>query len=374
MSAGAVEVATSTGADGVHNVRVSGALDRTTVPAVHRALRGLVSPKRGAAPVRVDLGGVERGDTAGVALFQTLLGTARARGVDLAVTRFSLTAEEAFRHAPAPGPPRDDRRRAGLLEWVAKDAAERWGQLVAFMSLTADTVFLNFGGARRTARVRRGATGLESVRVGVDALPIVSLIAFLIGTVVALQAAYQLARFGASVFVADLIAVSMTREMGPLMTAIIIAGRSGASIAAEIATMKVSEEVDALRAMGLQPIRYIVVPKFRGLTLTMPLLVAYANLLGMVGGYAVALLYLDIGSAAYWDGVTDALVLKDILTGLVKSLAFAWIIVLVAAHKGFQARGGAESVGLVTTASVVSSIFWVIVADAVFSLLFYFGG
>ena len=138
--------------------------------------------------------------------------------------------------------------------------------------------------------------------------------------------------------------------------------------------MKVSEEIDALEAMGLNPTRYIVVPKFQAMTLTMPGLVVFANLFGILGGFLVALIYLNIGFGAFWGQLTDALVLKDIVTGLVKSVAFAWIICLVAAHKGFQARGGAESVGLVTTASVVSAIFWVIVADACFSMLFYFGG
>jgi phospholipid/cholesterol/gamma-HCH transport system permease protein len=202
----------------------------------------------------------------------------------------------------------------------------------------------------------------------------VGLIVFLIGLVLALQSAYQLRRFGASIYMADLLAISLTREMGPLMTAIIVAGRSGASIAAEIATMQVSEEIDALRTMGLNPVRYVVVPKFQAITVTVPALTIYANVLGIFGGLVVAVLYLDIGATAFLGQVFDALVVKDVVTGLVKSLAFAWIIVLIAAHRGFAARGGAESVGLVTTASVVSSIFWVIVADAGFSLLFYFGG
>jgi len=232
---------------------------------------------------------------------------------------------------------------------------------------------LSVAGAPRTRRVRRGAWISEGLRIGGDALPIVALIAFLVGLVVALQSAYQLRQFGANIYVANLIAVSMTREMGPLMTAIILAGRSGAAIAAEIATMKVSEEVDALETIGLNPVRYAVVPKFQGITITMPALVVYADLVGIVGGFLVALFYLDISLEAFWKQVHSALHLKDLLTGLLKSVAFAWIIVLIAAHKGFQARGGAESVGRVTTSSVVMSIFWVIVADAAFSMVFYFG-
>lgn len=360
-------------ADGARVVTVTGALTLETVATAREALRRLVTG-RAREDVRVDLGGVEAIDNFGVAMFGAVAAEARGRGVGFGVTRFSPLAAEAFRQAPGPTTPlRAGAARATWLEGLGEGVARGWERAVDFVVLTADTFGLLFGGARRTRRVRRGATAVEAVRIGVDALPIVGLISFLVGLVVALQSAYQLARFGASIYVADLIAVSMTREMGPLMTAIIIAGRSGASIAAEIATMRVTEEIDAIYVMGLEPTRYIVVPKFLGMTMTMPLLVAFANVLGIFGGFLVSFLYLGVGAGAFWNQVGDALVLKDVLTGLTKSVAFAWIIVLVAAHRGFAAHGGAESVGRVTTESVVSSIFWVIVADAVFSLVFYFG-
>ncbi|TNF38154.1 MAG: ABC transporter permease [Deltaproteobacteria bacterium] len=324
--------------------------------------------------MRVDLGAVDAIDDVGVALVGAVADEARRRRVDFGVTRFSAPAEAAFRQAAGPATARAQRGLpAKGFEGLGESVVGAWQSFVAFVVLTSDTFGFLFGGARRTRRVRRGATAFEAVRFGVDALPIVALISFLVGLVVALQAAYQLARFGANIYVADLIAVSMTREMGPLMTAIIIAGRSGAAIAAEIATMQVSEEIDALYVMGLEPTRYIVVPKFLGMTVTMPLLVAFANFFGVIGGFLVSILYLGVGPGAFWSQVGDALFLKDVATGLTKSVAFAWIIVLIAAHRGFSARGGAESVGRVTTASVVSSIFWVIVADAVFSILFYFG-
>lgn len=361
------------------SVVLTGALDADAAIATREPLLARVraaAGRRGApaqGPVRLDLSGVTRVDGAGVALLSSLLTEARARSVRLELSRCSAAAEDALRAAPAPTPP-PPASAASAFERLGERFAATCQRAADFAVLTSDTLALTFTGAPRTRRVRRGAASWESVRIGVDAFPIASLIALLVGLVVALQAAYQLSRFGANIYVADLITVSMTREMGPLMTAIIIAGRSGAAIAAEIATMQVSEEIDALRAMGLEPTRYVVVPKFVGITFTMPLLVAFANLFGILGGFAIASLYLGIGPGAYWDQVGDALVLKDVVTGLVKSVAFAWIIVLIAAHYGFQARGGAESVGRVTTASVVASIFWVIVADALFSLLFYFGG
>lgn len=359
--------------DGVRTVAVTGALTRETLDAARDALLRQVGGRGGRGPVRLDLGDVDAIDDVGVALVGAVSEEARRRKLDFGVTRFSAVAEDAFRRAP--GRVRRARGAApmGGLEGIGEGVANAWRSFVDFVVLTADTFGYLFGGARRTRRVRRGAAAFEAVRIGVDALPIVGLISFLVGLVVALQAAYQLARFGANIYVADLIAVSMTREMGPLMTAIIIAGRSGAAIAAEIATMQVSEEIDAIYVMGLEPTRYIVVPKFVGMSMTMPLLVAFANLSGVIGGFFVSILYLGIGPGAFWNQVGEALFLKDVATGLTKSMAFAWIIVLIAAHRGFTAKGGAESVGRVTTASVVSSIFWVIVADAVFSLIFYFG-
>ena len=353
---------------------LEGSLDRYTVPDVQDTLLKGVTRKAGPG-LALDLGGLTRIDSAGVAFVGRLVRIARAQGTSVRAVAVSDAAREAFDVFRLPAEPADDGGgKESLLVRVGDTAANAYDGGVRFLSLAADTFMWSLGGARRTARVRRGAAWVEAVRIGVDALPIVGLIAFLVGVVVALQAAAQLRQFGGNIYIANLIAVSMTREMGPLMTAIIIAGRSGAAIAAEVATMKVSEEVDALNVMGLEPIRYIIVPKFKAITLTMPALTIYANLLGILAGFVVALLYMGLSASIYFNQAFGALVLMDLFTGMVKAVSFAWIIVLVAAHKGFQAYGGAESVGRVTTSSVVASIFWVIVADAFFSLIFYFGG
>lgn len=349
-----------------------GPVVRQTVTPMHRRLGKELIEAR--VELVLDLSGVSRIDTAGVAMFASALGRANERGIALRVSALSEPAREAFSlFRVESGESRPPSEPPTLPERLGTRAEDAFRGLVGWLSLAADTFFLSIAGAERTRRVRRGAFSAEAVRIGVDALPIVGLISFLVGLVVALQAAYQLRQFGANIFVANLSALSMTREMGPLMTAIIVAGRSGASIAAEAATMKVSEEIDALEVMGLSPIRYVVVPKFQAITLTVPCLTMYANVVGILGGFLVGFFYLDIGATAFWNAVHRSLAVKDILTGLVKSVAFAWIISLIAAHQGFQARGGAESVGRVTTTSVVASIFWVIVADAAFSILFYFG-
>jgi phospholipid/cholesterol/gamma-HCH transport system permease protein len=353
-------------------VFVAGDLDRFNTPRIQRELLELPAKARGKR-IELDLSGVTRVDTAGSALFATLVSKARRLGVEVRAVSSNDAVNRAFSLFRVVAPAAAAPARRPLRERVGAAAEQAYTSGLEWIVLAVDTFYFSFAGAPRTRSVRRGSSWVEAVRIGVDALPIVGLISFLVGLVIALQSAYQLRQFGANIFVANLIGVSMTRELGPLMTAIIVAGRSGASIAAEVATMKVSEEVDALVTMGLNPTRYIVVPKFIGISLTMPCLTMYANVLGIIGGFLVALLYLDISATAFFSQLHRTLVFKDIGTGLIKSMAFAWLICLIAAHQGFRAEGGAESVGQVTTTSVVSSIFWVIVADAVFSILFYFG-
>ncbi len=241
-----------------------------------------------------------------------------------------------------------------------------------FLQLVADTVIWSLGGERRTQRVRKGAVWEEANKIGIDALGIISLLTFLVGAVVALQTATLLKMFGADILVADMIGISMVRELSPLLTAILIAGRSGAAIAAEIATMSINEEVAGIRTMGLEPVKYIVVPKFRAITLTMPGLTVCSIVAGILGGFLIGVLYMGLSPAAFMFELGTAIFTKDLLVTLLKSVFFAWIIVWVAAHEGFSAYGGSEAVGRVTTSSVVKSIFSCIVADALFSIIFYF--
>jgi len=211
----------------------------------------------------------------------------------------------------------------------------------------------------------------QMVRIGYDSVPIVTIISFFVGLIMAMQAAYQLERFGATIFVANLVAVSITRELGPLLTAIIIAGRSGSAIAAEIGTMKVAEEIDALRTMGLNPIQFLVVPRTLAMMIMLPCLVILADLVGIVGGYVIGVLSLDISTIRYYNQTAGALVMKDLISGLVKTEFFALIISAIGCYEGFIVEGGAEGVGKSTTASVVISIFLIIAADVFFTGLFY---
>jgi len=241
-----------------------------------------------------------------------------------------------------------------------------------FILLLADSSYWCVVGIFKPRLRRKGETIKQSIAIGVNALPIVGLIAFLIGFILALQSANQLRQFGANIYVADLVAVAMVGEMGPLMTAILIAGRSGSAIAAEIATMKVTEEIDALKAMGIDFIPYLVVPKLTSIIITLPMLTILANFIGILGGAIIGLTYLDIGLIPFFNEVISVLRYKEVSTSLIKSVVFAVIIVLTAVHFGIKTKGGPESVGRSTTASVVASIFLVIFADAMLSLLFYF--
>ncbi len=240
-----------------------------------------------------------------------------------------------------------------------------------YLYLLADLFYWTFTDFIRSKFHRKGEFINQAVLIGVNAVPIVGLISFLIGAVLALQSAAQLRQFGANVFIADLVVIAITREMGPLLTAIMIAGRSGSAIASEVATMVVMEEVDALKTMALNPIRYIIVPKMHASLFTFPFLTVLADILGIAGGMLIAYFYLDLSFMVFYNRMVEVLYFKDILTGILKSLVFAAIIVQTAAYFGFHVKGGAEGVGKYTTSAVVTAIFLVILADSIIGLIFY---
>ena len=209
-------------------------------------------------------------------------------------------------------------------------------------------------------------------KIGVDSLPIVTLISLFTGMVLALQSAYQMQRFSAEMYIASLVAFSMTRELGPVLTALIVAGRVGASITAEIGTMQVTEQIDALETMATNPVKYLVTPRFLALTIMMPILTLYSDLIGIMGGYIIGVYKLDISHAMYMKNTWQPLKYKDLYTGLIKSFFFGIIVCIVACYEGMTAKGGAEGVGRSTTSSVVVSFILIIASDCFFTALFYF--
>ena len=207
-------------------------------------------------------------------------------------------------------------------------------------------------------------------KTGADAVPIVILINFLVGFVMAFQSAKQLKMFGANIYVADLVGISLTRELAPLMTAIIVCGRSGAAFAAEIGSMKVNEEVDALRTLGLTPFGWLVVPRVIALLIVVPILTLIGDFIGVLGGLAVGITDLDLTTQGYMIETLKAIQGWDVMTGILKSLVFAIAIGLIACQQGFAASGGAEGVGKRTTSTVVTSLFALVMIDALFTVVF----
>jgi phospholipid/cholesterol/gamma-HCH transport system permease protein len=209
-------------------------------------------------------------------------------------------------------------------------------------------------------------------KCGTDAVPIVGLLSFLMGGILAFQGAIQLRKFGANVFVADLVGLSIVLEMGPLLTSLIVSGRSGAAFAAQIGTMQVTEEIDALRVMGIDPVRYLVSPRVVAVAMVVPCLTLMGDLAGIIGGCLVAAFSLDLTPIAYFNQLHKVLEFSDVLKGLTKSFVFGVEIAMIGCLRGFQVRGGAENVGSATTSAVVTCIFVLTVTDAVFSMLFYY--
>jgi phospholipid/cholesterol/gamma-HCH transport system permease protein len=228
--------------------------------------------------------------------------------------------------------------------------------------------------SRHPRSLRRDDTLLAMQRTGVDALPIVGLISFLLGLIIAFMSSVQLRQFGADIYVASLVSLAMTRELGPIMTAIIVAGRSGSAYAAEIGTMRISEEIDALYTMGFDPTRFLAVPKIVASLVVVPLLTLFSDVFAILGGLVVGVSMLDLTANAYIAQTFVTLAPFDVFLGVLKSAVFAFLISWIGCFRGFRVRGGAAGVGEATTSAVVSSIFLIILTDSVFSVILRYWG
>ena len=259
-----------------------------------------------------------------------------------------------------------------FFEAVGKATRSFVRQSTDIFFLFCQTIYWVFIGPFRKKPVSTKNLFAQTVFAGIDSLIIVFFVNFFIGIVLAMQSAYQLEQLGATIYVAALVAVSMTREIGPVLTSLVIAGRVGAAITAELATMKVTEQIEALETISLNPVRYLVSPRFLALLFMLPCLVILGDLVGMFGGYVVGVNNLGLGSGLYIDTTIQFLTVKDIMTGLLKSAVFGMIIAMIACHQGLSTEGGAEGVGRSTTRSVVTSFILIIMADAVLTAVFYF--
>ncbi|MEQ8247709.1 MAG: MlaE family lipid ABC transporter permease subunit [Alphaproteobacteria bacterium] len=341
--------------------------------AVEKEIRAMAAASAG--PTLIDLAKVEVLDTAGA---WTIYRTARdleARGiaVDLVGVNDAQAAMiEAVRAAETEVEPDEPTGNSfvNMVEHVGRSAVDigrETADLLGFFGLILTTAARAL---TRPHKLRTTSLFYHMEEVGLNAIPIVGLMAFLIGIVLAFQGASQLQRFGAEVFVVNLVAVSVLREIGVLMTAIIVAGRSGSAFTAQIGSMKVNEEVDAMQTLGLDPIEVLVLPRLFALVLTLPLLAFFADIMGLVGGGLMAWIALDISPATFIERLRDAVSMWSFWVGILKAPFFAFMIAMIGCYEGFQVTGSATSVGQRTTRAVVEAIFLVIVIDAAFSIFF----
>jgi phospholipid/cholesterol/gamma-HCH transport system permease protein len=349
-------------------LRVSGEISFSSIPVLDKQVKDIL---KSGQIVSFDISEVTSLDSAGVAYLEEL-GERINSKIDT-VTPLDIPTHLApvFRIFSSGSIPEvRTPYKSGFFESIGAKFISAMQNFYLALVMAADIFYWSIVGLFDFGGQRKGSFAQQGYILGVQALPVVGLLSLIIGFIISLQSAAQLRDFGANVYLADLISVSMVREMGPMMTAIIIAGRSGSAIASEIASMQVSEEIDALRMMAINPIRYVVVPKFHAISIVMPVLVSFSILIGIFGGLMVAVGYLDLSVSTFVARAIDILTLKDIIISLCKSTFFAWVIVIIGSHFGFSVKGGAEDVGRATTNSVVVSIFAVILFDAVFSLLY----
>ena len=354
-------------------IALSGRLDAYTVGPLWREAHAVLR-SHAREPLVIDCSRVDYCDGAGVALLVDMLRQPRAAGAVVEVRglaeRFQKLLDQFDPKALAPVGP-EAPPRIPLIERLGRESARFANDLyvlIAFLGEAASAL----GYALRHPRGIRWRDALRiAEEAGVNALPIVALIGFLMGVILAFQSAIAMKPFGAEIFVADLLSLSMLRELGPLMTAILLAGRSGAAFAAEIGTMKVNQEVDALTTMGLDPVRFLVTTRVLAAMVMIVPLVVFADLVGLVGG-ALAMLTFDIPLLTYFNQAVGFTTVGDFAGGLVKSFVFAVLIAGIGCLRGLQTEAGASAVGDAATSAVVSGIILIVVVDGIFAVLYYY--
>ena len=365
-------------------IRASRDDDRLHVAAVGRwtirhaeaieSAAGTLAPN-GARWASIDLSGLDSIDTAGALVLFKAVERLQGAGVETDVQGvpddfadlLRRVAEAEGHHPPMPV---HVGRIGASLERIGRHTVEvaiEARDLLSFFGLTIVATARVFV---RPSRLRLVSTINHMEVAGVNALPIVGLLSFLIGVVLAYQSADQLRRFGAEIFTVNLLGISILREIGVLMTAILVAGRSGSAFTAQIGTMKVREEIDALQTIGMDPVEVLVLPRMFALVLVLPLLAFYADIMGLLGGAIMSLVALDISVVQFLQQLKQWTTPWTFWIGIIKAPVFAFLIALVGCFQGLRVEGSAESVGRLTTQSVVQAIFLVIIADAIFSIIF----
>ena len=353
-------------------IRVSGKIDVYSSNELYNQLISLCQIKE-SSKYTIELDNVEQLDSGGVQTLTHFIHEMSNHNVRIDISTHEETIERKFDLFQFEEKSHSYTRRSpGIFEFIGVNVRNFWRYFVMdFLFLVADVMYWTVVDIFRKDGRRKGSFVKQANHIGVNAISIVGPLSFIIGLVLALQSAAQIRNFGANIFIVDLTVIAMMREMGPLITAIILAGRSGSAIAAEISTMKVTSELEALETMALNPVRFVIVPKMHGGLITVPFLTILADVLGILGGMLVAYHFLDISPIVFINRIGSVLENRDIIIGVFKSLVFISIVVLTGSFFGLKVEHGAEGVGMVTTRAVVVSISLVIVADSILGLIFY---
>jgi phospholipid/cholesterol/gamma-HCH transport system permease protein len=324
----------------------------------------------------VDLAMLRYIDSAGALSLVHLEDMARSRSLPITFANISREAEGMMalidRKSLAMPAIHPEMTSARLFERVGDATISFYDDLIAVMTFLGELLAAMTYCAFHPRSIRWGDVLFYMRKSGSEALPIVGLISLLVGIIMAFMSSLQLKQFGANLYVAALVSVAIVKELGPMMTAIIVAGRSGSAFAAEIGTMMVNEEVDALATMGFDPVRFLAIPKIITAIFVVPLLTLYAMLFGITGGLLVGVIGLDLTFYTYIQETMKRIEMFDVISSLVKSAVFAFLIAGIGCQRGFQVFGGAEAVGEATTSAVVSAIFLIVVADSAFAIILHY--
>ncbi len=332
--------------------------------------------ERNPSRLTVDLTEVEYLDSAGALFLAELDEEAEKRSIPFTIIHASVKEQQVLGlvdrealHVPSLAP---RERSLNIVEQFGNETINILRDVYQVILFWGELICETGYSIRYPGQIRWNDVISYMKKVGVDGLPIVALISFLLGLIIAFMSALQLKQFGANIYVASLVAVAMVRELGPIITAIIVAGRSGSAFAAEIGTMRVNEEVDALITMGFNPTRFLAIPKLLASLFVVPILTGFSNVFAVTGGLVVGVLGLNLTIFTYVQQTIDAITLFDIGAGFAKSIVFAAFIAAIGCQRGFQVKGGAEAVGNATTSAVVSAIFLIIVIDSTFAIMLHY--
>ena len=356
-------------------IRLAGRLsldDLEPLMADLQAIPGRLKPRR----LSVDLAGVEYLDSAGALALIELENLASSLTIPFELLNVSGTNHGLLtlidREALQRPPLRPESVRPAVVENLGELARRQYRDFLEIMSFVGQLVVAIAYSLAHPRSVRWEDVKFYMKRAGADGLPIVALISLLLGLIMAFMSSLQLKQFGATIYVANLVTLAMVRELGPIMTAILVAGRSGSAFAAEIGTMVVNDEVNALVTMGFDPIRFLAVPKVLATMVVVPILTVYADLFAILGGLIVGITGLDLTAFTYIQQTKSSIRIFDFATSLVKAVVFAMLISGIGCQRGFQVKGGAEGVGTSTTSAVVSAIFLIILADSAFAIMLHY--